>query len=148
MIVNIKLANRTTLPVKGEPNAMCYDCYVHQILVRDDGKVEVDLGIAMTPPQGYGIRLIPRSSLTKYWWILNNSIGIGDEDYKDNYKAIFTPLVKPKAFGQGFYMEKFPYRLGERCCQLEIYKREDFEFNIVDILSGNDRGGGVGSTGK
>jgi dUTPase len=30
---------------------------------------------------------------------------------------------------------------------MEIYKREDFEFEQVEELSGNDRGGGMGSTG-
>lgn len=146
--VYIKLADQKVLPKKGEPNAMCYDCYAYKILIRDDGKVEIDLGIAITPPEGYGIRLIPRSSLSKYWWVMNNSMGIGDENYKDNYKAIFTPLVKPKEFNQGFYIEPFPYKLFERVCQLEIYKKEDFEFIITDTLPGNNRGGGFGSTGN
>lgn len=149
MKVRIKLSEGGILPKKGEPNAMCYDCYAMAITHRPDGKVEVDLGFSATPPIGYGIRLIPRSSLSKYWWCMNNSIGVGDMDFKNNYKAIFTPIPKyERTFTSGYYnIENFPYELGHRCCQMEIYERKDFEFEQVEELTGNDRGGGFGSTG-
>ena len=148
MKVEIKLEKNAIIPIKGEPNAMCYDCHAYKITQREDGKIEIDLGFSAKPPQGYGIRLIPRSNLTKYWWILNNSIGIGDEDYKGNYKAIFTPIPKCQILGSINDFEEFPYNTNDRVCQMEIYKRNDFEFEIVSELSGNDRGGGFGSTGK
>lgn len=155
MKVEIKLEENAQVPIKSECNAMCYDCYAFKITSRDDGKIEVNLGFSAKPPKGYGIRLIPRSNLTKYWWVLNNSIGIGDEDYKGNYKAIFTPIPKPKSNAHGFsfellnnfFLEPFPYSVGNRICQMEIYKREDFDFEVVSELSGNDRGGGFGSSG-
>ena len=70
------------------------------------------------------------------------------EDYKDNYKAIFTPIPKYNWFNHKFLIEPFPYMTNDRVCQMEIYKRDDFEFETVSKLSGNDRGGGFGSTGK
>lgn len=160
MKVKIKLSNEALLPKKGESNAMCYDCYAHYIEVQNDGKVFVDLGFSATPPEGYGIRLIPRSNITKYWWVMNNSIGIGDEDYKNNYQARFTPIpigfipaYNNGVFGPGSFgspskivNEEFPYTIGDRVCQMEIYKREDFDFEEVKELTGNDRGGGFGST--
>ena len=148
LILEIKLEDGAKMPKKGEANAMCYDCYAYKMIIREDGKVEIDLGFSIKPPKGYGIRLIPRSSLSKYWWVMNNSIGIGDEDYKGTYKAIFTPIPVPDNKNNPRYYEEFPYKIFERCCQMEIYKREDFEFKIVDKLSGNDRGGGFGSTGN
>ena len=148
MQVKIKLKNEALLPKKGEINAMCYDCYAYDIVQREDGKVEVDLGFSATPPKGYGIRLIPRSSLSKHWWVMNHSIGIGDEDYKGTYKTVFTPISIPDNKNIPKYYEKFPYSKNERCCQMEIYKREDFEFEIVEELTGVDRGGGFGSTGN
>jgi len=150
MKVKIKLEEGGKIPVKGEPNAMCFDCYAREIIVNPDGKVVCNLGFCATPPEGYGIRLIPRSNLTKYWWVLNNSIGVGDEDFKNEYRAIFTPLAKYEQIIQhaGIWdYENFPYKENERVCQMEIYKREDFEFEEVVILPGNDRGGGIGSTG-
>lgn len=148
MQVKIKLKEGAKLPVKGEPNSMCYDCYAYNITKRADGKIEIDLGFSATPPDGYGIRLIPRSNLTKYWWVMNNSIGIGDQDYKAEYKAIFTPIpIQYNVSSHELIFQSFPYKIGDRVVQIEIYKRNDFEFNIVDILPGNDRGGGFGSTG-
>lgn len=150
MKVKIKLEEGGKAPVKGEPNAMCFDCYARKIETLENGKVVCYLGFCATPPEGYGIRLIPRSNLTKHWWVLNNSIGIGDEDFKNEYRAVFTPLPKYQQLVQhaGFWdYENFPYKENERVCQMEIYKREDFEFEEVEILPGNDRGGGIGSTG-
>lgn len=141
--VEIKLEKGAILPKKGEPNAMCYDCYAYNIETLENGRVICDLGFSVKPPKGYGIRLIARSNLTKHYWVINNAIGIGDEDYKGNYKTIFTPLYMGVAYG----MEDFPYKVGDRVCQMEIYKRNDFEFEQVEELSGNDRGGGFGSTG-
>ena len=146
--VEIKLSDGATLPKKGESNAMCYDCFAWKIKLREDGKIEVDLGFSARPPKGYGIRLIPRSSLSKYWWVMNNSIGIGDEDYKGNYKAIFTPMPVLNRFHKNYFNEIFPYDIGDRVCQMEIYERQDFLFEEVSELSGNDRGGGFGSTGR
>lgn len=170
MKVQIKLEDDGKIPVKGEPNAMCFDCYTRKIEQLENGKVVCYLGFSATPPKGYGIRLIPRSNLTKYFWVLNNSIGVGDEDFKNEYRAIFTPILKEekeikstfeqivtclgtvKASENSYVsikhvVEDFPYKEDERVCQMEIYKREDFEFEEVDVLPGNDRGGGIGSTG-
>jgi dUTPase len=146
-VVKIKLEEGAKIPIKGEPNAMCYDCFAHNIKKNEFGKIEVDLGFSATPPHGYGIRLIPRSGITKFWWSLNNSIGIGDPDYKGNYKAIFTPMFKGfPMFGFSLF-EDFPFNIGDRVCQMEIYEKIEFEFEQVDTLPGNDRGGGFGSTG-
>lgn len=145
--VKIKLDDGAKIPVKGEPNAMCFDCFAYDIIFRPDGKVEVDLGFSATPPTGYGIRLMPRSGLSKFWWTFNHSIGIGDPDYKGNYKAIFTPIPQPYGDHGLCLNPNFPFNLGDRVCQMEIYEKIDFEFEKVDILPGNDRGGGFGSTG-
>ena len=145
--VKIKLDNGAKIPVKGEPNAMCYDCFAHSIKTNEFGKVVVDLGFSATPPDGYGIRLIPRSGLSKFWWTFNHSIGIGDIDYKQNYKAIFTPMLKILPTFWIPFFEDFPFNVGDRVCQMEIYEKIDFEFEQVDTLPGNDRGGGFGSTG-
>jgi len=145
--VKIKLDAGAKIPVKGEPNAMCFDCFAHSIKTNEFGKVEVDLGFSATPPDGYGIRLMPRSGITKFWWSLNNSVGIIDPDFKANHKAIFTPIPKPSGDYGEFINPNFPFNVGDRVCQMEIYEKIDFEFEQVDTLPGNDRGGGFGSTG-
>lgn len=146
--VKIKLDDGAKIPIKGEPNAMCYDCFAHIIKTNEFRKLVVDLGFSATPPDGHGIRLIPRSGLSNFWWTFNHSIGIGDPDYKGNYKAVFTPM--PYRFTHipnALAFEDFPFNIGDRVCQMEIYEKIDFEFEKVDELPGNDRGGGFGSTG-
>lgn len=147
MKVQIRLEKGGKIPVKGEKNAMCFDCYARKIEQLDNGKVVCYLGFSATPPKGYGIRLIPRSNLTKYWWVLNNSIGVGDEDFKNEYRAVFTPIPLKDNWGSPRSFQSFMYEENERVCQMEIYERVDFEFEEVDVLPGNDRGGGMGSTG-
>lgn len=155
MKVDIKLIEDGKIPVLGEPNAMCHDCYCRKIEVLDNGKVKCFLGFAAKPPKNHGIRLIPRSNLTKYWWVLNNSIGVGDPDYKEEYVAIFSPLLHTKekqwdGFSQKdkeLAYESFPYQVGDRVCQMEIYNKVSFTFKKVEKLEGVSRGLGFGSTG-
>jgi dUTPase len=138
--VKIKLIAGGKVPVKGEKNAMCHDCYCREIEHLEGGKTICYLGFAATPPPGWGIRLVPRSNITKHWIFMNNSIGVGDEDFKGEYRVVFTKIPST-------IQRDFPYKINERVCQLEIYERENFEFEVVDELAGNDRGGGFGSTG-
>jgi len=40
MKTKIKLLNKNSkVPIKGEPNAMCYDCFANTIHRRQDGKI-------------------------------------------------------------------------------------------------------------
>ena len=43
-----------------------------------------DTGISISPPRGYHTEIVPRSSLAKSGYILCNSIGIIDNDYRGN----------------------------------------------------------------
>lgn len=145
--LKIKLEEGVKVPYKATEGAMCWDCYAWSIKVNENGKTEVDLGFSLEPPVGYGIRIIPRSNLTKYWWVLNNSFGVGDQDYRGNYKAIFTPLPMPNYTNTPNHYPTFPYSVNDRVCQMELYRKEDFEFEQVENLSDTVRGGGgFGST--
>jgi dUTP pyrophosphatase len=151
MKVKIKLEEGAIMPKKANPTDTCYDCYAWKIEKQSNGKIIVDLGFSATPPEGYAIRLIPRSSLTKHFWCFNNSIGIGDLTYQGNYKAVFTPLPI-RMLGNVFEdewtaWESFPFTENQRCVQMEIYKIENFEFEQVQQLEGENRGGGFGSSG-
>lgn len=100
----------------------------------------IPLGIAMELPQGYEAILAPRSSTFKRGGILlANSIGIIDESYKgDNDEWHFPALaIRDTVITQN-----------ERICQFRIIKHQpEIEFEIVDSL-GNDDRGGLGSTGR
>jgi len=134
-----KIAEDVQLPVKGSLHAACYDVYAHNITNMNDGKVKVGLGFATEIPEGWKAIIVPRSNLTKYTWVLNNSFGVIDSDYRGEWMAIFTPIGNH--FG-------FPYKVGDRCVQMYFEKVEEVELIEVDSLEDSQRGeGGFGSTG-
>jgi len=136
-----KLADDVQLPVKGSSQAACYDVHARYIIGSSKGnsKVTVGLGFATEIPEGWKGVMIPRSNLTKHNWVLNNSMGIIDSDYRGEWKAIFTPLGPNLGF---------PYNVGDRVAQIYFDKVEDVKFIEVTELDESDRGeGGFGSTG-
>jgi dUTP pyrophosphatase len=108
----------------------------------NDGKVKVGLGFATEIPIGWKGSIVPRSNLTKHNWVLNNSIGVIDSDYRGEWMAIFTPIQI------GSIVPDFPYEIGERVAQIFFDKVEEVELLQVDSLEDSNRGtGGFGSTG-
>ena len=103
------------------------------------GKVFLyDTGIKVQPPQGYYFDLVPRSSIIKSGYMLANSVGIIDSDYRGN---IYVPLIKID--------ETMPdLTLPNRLVQLIPRKVIHFEMEQVEIFEETERGdGGFGSTG-
>lgn len=134
-----KLTDNVKLPVKGSLHAACFDVYADRIIHESSGKVTVKLGFATEIPEGYKGVIVPRSNLTKHHWVMNNSIGIIDSDYRGEWMVIFGPTSLN--FG-------FPYEIGDRVAQIYFDKIVDVEFEEVGELNESDRGiGGFGSTG-
>ena len=134
-----KMYGDTKLPVKGSLHAACYDVYAHNIIY-EDNKVKVLLGFRTEIPEGYKGIIVPRSNLTKYNWVLNNSFGVIDADYRGEWMAIFTAIGPHTGF---------PYSIGERVAQIYFEKVEEVALIESDELSETERGtGGFGSTGK
>lgn len=140
----IKLIEGGKVPVKGSEKASCYDLFARKTEMVAPDKFKVWLGIQVEPPEGYDVRLYPRSSIGKTDWMLANSVGIGDEDYRGEYIANFFRVKhEDEACDEG------PYKVGDRCIQMEIVKKDQVDFEIVDELSQTKRGeNGFGSTGK
>jgi len=139
-----KMQSDAKLPVKGSLHAACFDVYADTITYneKDPRKRTVGLGFATEIPEGYRGIIVPRSNLTKYYWIMNNSFGVIDSDYRGEWKAIFTNIT------DNAWLYPFPYEIGERIAQIYFEKNEDVEFEEVDDLEDSERGiGGFGSTG-
>lgn len=131
-------------PEKKHGSDSCYDLSARQITVHKDGYVEVHLGVTFSIPEGYDVRLYPRSSLSKTGWVLGNSLGIIDQEYTGEVSAIFWP-VSVSPFGGIF----FPYKVGDRCIQMEMRRKLEYDLQEVDELHETERGDkGFGSTGK
>ena len=137
-----KISDDVKMPVKGSKQAACFDVYAHDITSNANNKVTVGLGFKTEIPAGYKGIIVPRSNLTKYDWVLNNSFGVIDSDYRGEWKAVFTSL-------RGTVMDnQFPYGVGERVAQ--IYFEPVMLVDLIQVheLEESERGdGGFGSTG-
>lgn len=129
-------------PIKGSAHAACYDVYAHSITGIHDGKIKIGLGFATEIPIGWKGIIVPRSNLTKYNWIMNNSFGVIDCDYRGEWMSVFTPIEIDSI------VPSFPYQVGERVAQIYFEKVEEVELSKVAEIASSDRGtGGFGSTG-
>jgi dUTP pyrophosphatase len=137
-----KVSDDVKMPIKGSKYAACFDVYAHDITSNANNKIVVGLGFKTEIPVGYKGIIVPRSNLTKFDWVLNNSFGVIDADYRGEWKAVFTSL-------KGTVMDnQFPYGVGERVAQIYFEPVIPVDLTQVHELEESERGeGGFGSTG-
>jgi len=144
-----KVTEDARMPIKGTADAACYDVYAHSITSKEDGKIVVGLGFKTEIPKGYKGVIVPRSNLTKHFWVLNNSFGVIDSDYRGEWMAVFTSipvLVNTHDIHVG--STAFPYGVGDRVAQIYFEEVLPISFDVVPELEQSDRGElGFGSTG-
>lgn len=143
MKVRIKYFDKTLPPIGyigGEHMSNWIDLYTREEAVIKQGDMKIiPLNVAIEIPAGYEVMMIPRSSTFKnHGVIMANSVGLFDEAFcgdKDEYlfaAYAVRDTVIPK---------------GTRISQIRFIKRQpDIEFDEVEHLSGESRGG-FGSTG-
>lgn len=99
-------------------------------------------GIQVSIPKDHVMLIFPRSSTgIKLHCMLTNTTGVIDTGYRDEIKMALT----------NFGSQTIKLEDGQRIAQFMIIPRPKIELNLVkdDIhFRNNDRGGGVGSTGK
>lgn len=109
----------------------------------------VNTGIHVEIPKGYFGMLVPRSSLSKKYIFLTNSVGIIDADYRGEIMA--SVIYSPPTDG-AWWSDYGMIEQGERIVQLVIVPYAKVELQVVsslDQLESTDRGsGGFGSTGS
>jgi dUTP pyrophosphatase len=102
------------------------------------GVIMYDTGIAVKPPEGYYIEILPRSSISKTGWMLANSVGTVDPNYTGNLYIALAPV----------HLDVPEIELPFCKCQLVVRKAEYLDVTEVSSLDDTDRGsGGFGSTG-
>jgi len=146
-----KLYIDSKAPVRGSLHAAALDVFAHSIEELPSGKIKVGLGFATEIPRGYMGVLVPRSNLTRHYWVMNNSYGVIDADYRGEWMIIFSPLpyqYKNDVFSIVRLENDFPYQIGERVAQMYFQELPPLDLKIVGELSETSRGeGGFGSTG-
>lgn len=136
-------------------NGNWYDCYTSQVEVIHDGKttqynagivryrkgdtIILHLGFSADVGKGYEGHIAPRSStFKKTGLLLTNGVGIVDDSYNgdnDEWKAMMWATR-----GGSF-------KLNDRLVHIRIHKSTPVDFEVVDILGNEDRGG-YGTTGN
>ena len=101
-----------------------------------------DTGISIHLSEGYYMQIVPRSSITKTDFLLSNSVGIIDPDYRGR---IFLPF---RYVGKADGMQAAKELLQKRIAQMLVQKLEPCRIEVVNSLENTVRGaGGFGSTG-
>ena len=99
-----------------------------------------DTGIKIEVDEGYYTEIVPRSSISKFGYILANNIGIIDNHYRGNLMIALTKIADDAP----------EIVLPFKCCQLIV--RKQIYSNLIEItddtlLTETDRNtGGFGST--
>lgn len=140
MIQVVKRNEKAIIPSRAHPSDIGMDLTAikkHKTLA--NGIIMYDTGIAVTPPEGYYVEILPRSSISKTGWILANSVGTIDPNYTGNLYIALAPI----------HPDVPEIELPFCKCQIVVRKAEYFGISEVNELSETDRGdGGFGSTGE
>ena len=122
-------------------------------IVPDSGKTSSTKFAGVVDTHNVHTDLRPRSSISsKTNFVLANSIGLIDRGYHNQvmvrFKYIFQPsnLIVRDGYVTGRIDPKKMYNKGDAIAQILPMLTHDINFEIVDMLPGEDRGGGFGST--
>lgn len=156
--MNIKIQRITStakIPRKAFDTDTGYDLYADSVeYAANPPRIKVHTGIAVQPETGYYVEVFPRSSVSKKYMHLANSVGIIDESYTGEIILNFDlvpsgEIVEYDGSYSIAYMPESDVAIGEKIAQLVVRKRIDADFIEVSYLDNTMRGdGGFGSTGK
>ncbi len=97
-------------------------------------------GIAIAIPLGWAGFVLPRSGLAlKHGLSVVNSPGLIDSAYRGELKVVLINTDPT---------EDYEVTRGDRIAQLVLQRVGEVTWNEVDELSGDDRGGGFGHSGR
>ncbi len=113
---------------------------VDTVVAPAGGRALVPTGIAVAIPAGYAGLVLPRSgNALNHGVTMANSPGLIDSAYRGELKVILLN-TDPR--------DPFVVHRGDRIAQLVIQRVEEADWQIVETLDDNDRGGGFGHSGR
>lgn len=109
------------------------------------GYTEYRTGLSFEIPEGYVGLLFPRSSISNKDLSLANAVGVLDSGYRGEVSFRFKRTNVQVGCGDRLYND---YAIGDRIGQLLVIPYPKIELEMVDELSGSERGAGsYGSSG-
>ncbi len=104
------------------------------------GRLLMPTGISIAIPLGFAGFVLPRSgNALRHGLTVANAPGLIDAAYRGEIKVILINLDPA---------EPFHVNRGDRIAQLVVQRVEHVDWQIVQRLDGDDRGGGFGHTGR
>lgn len=143
MKLEMKLVDQESRPSRSNPTDAGLDLRTYEHAVLQKGvRTLVRTGTHFKIPPGFMGLLVPRSSLSKNWITMTNSVGIIDSDYRGEVMA---------SLQYNGPSDRYIIPKGERVVQLVVVPIVIPELMEVSDTNWNDtvRGtGGFGSTGR
>ncbi len=104
------------------------------------GRLLMPTGISIAIPAGHAGFVLPRSgNALKHGLTVVNAPGLIDAAYRGEIKVVLLN-TDPH--------EPFHVHRGDRIAQLVVQRVEAVQWQLVDTLDGDDRGGGFGHSGR
>jgi len=136
------------MPQKAFPTDSGYDAKVVEITHTSDGGIVLYLGFSTEIKEGWKGVIVPRSSLTKTGWVMQNSPGQIDSTYRGEWMMKLKHISSEYNIRIGEQI-KTPFNIGDKVCQIYFEPVWETELIQCETLSETERGdGGFGHTGK
>lgn len=134
----VKVNDNAIIPSKKNWSDVGYDLSIINKIEDYNSKTALyDTGIKIQVDFGYYVEIVPRSSLSKYGYMLANSVGIIDNSYRGNLMIALTKVCDDAKDIE------YPFR----CCQMIIRKYVNTCLEEVGNVEKTKRDeGGFGST--
>ena len=130
------------LPVPAHLGDAGLDLYAREdaVIPARGGRLLMPTGVAVAIPHGYMGLAVPRSGLAlKHGITLVNTPGIIDSGYRGELKVVMINTDPER---------DYEVKRGDRVAQLIISRYDNVTWTEVNELSGFDRGGGFGHSGR
>ena len=130
------------LPVPAHLGDAGLDLYAREdaVIPARGGRLLMPTGVAVAIPHGYMGLAVPRSGLAlKHGITLVNTPGIIDSGYRGELKVVMINTDPD---------HDYEVKRGDRVAQLIISRYDNVSWTEVTELSGFDRGGGFGHSGR
>ena len=118
------------------------DLYAREsaVVAAGGGRLLMPTGISVAIPLGHAGFVLPRSgNALRHGLTVANAPGLIDAAYRGEIKVILLNTDPT---------ESFQVNRGDRIAQLVVQRVEQVEWQIVQQLAGDDRGGGFGHSGR
>lgn len=138
-----RLHSDVIMPKKGSLGAACFDLYSYSVSSEGRGYT-VRTGLSIALPLNHVLLVLPRSGLaTKFGLVLQNTVGVIDEDYRGELLIKFQ-----RGFDHPDGEVAQALQHGQRVAQAMVVELPQVAWLEVDTLPASVRGeGGFGSTG-